>query len=122
MPIWPVPVEMKKDIGCRKQLPLSLAFAFTVHNNMFQYGQLAEAVSRARNKRESHVIPQEDIERKRIFENFENTDTEEVISDDEPELIEMIDKIDKSWAETDIEHEISESLNFKHLLLTLYYK
>ncbi|KAJ8313158.1 hypothetical protein KUTeg_009289 [Tegillarca granosa] len=143
-------VEMKKDIGCRKQLPLSLAFAFTVHksqgmtidrisidcSNMFQYGQLAVAVSRARNKRESlpiqenfaccvesHVIPQEDIERKQIFfENFENTDMEELNSDDEPELIEMIDKIDKSWAESDIEHEISENFNFEHLLLSLYHK
>ncbi|KAJ8321044.1 hypothetical protein KUTeg_002631 [Tegillarca granosa] len=107
-------VEMKKDIGCRKQLPLSLAFAFTVHksqgmtidrisidcSNMFQYGQLAVAVSRARNKR----------------------DMEELNSDEEPELIEMIDKIDKSWAETDIEHEISENFNFEHLLLSLYHK
>ena len=63
-------IHLKKDIGARLQIPLKLAFALTIPKaqgmtlarvivdckNMFQYGQLAVAISRATCKKGLQIL------------------------------------------------------------------
>ncbi|XP_048735300.2 uncharacterized protein LOC125650810 [Ostrea edulis] len=62
--------NLKYDVGCRKQIPLQLSFAITIHKcqgmtlnrleidckGMFEYGQLVVAVSRSVNKKGLRVL------------------------------------------------------------------
>ncbi|CAG2226599.1 PIF1 [Mytilus edulis] len=62
--------KLKRDVGCRMQFPLKLAYASTIHKaqgmtldrvsldckKMFQYGQLAVGLSRARLKKGLQVL------------------------------------------------------------------